>query len=175
MKKILKCFLLFLFVSEVNYGQSLSLNDFKIGSISLNKSIWPVVKHYGKPVNKDSIDGYISYSYPDFTIWLDETNHKINAFQIIHPNIKASRGIAINDSVQKIIRLFGKPGETGEKFERPVGVYDFSFSDYSAYLDYYYESNIYDSHYKEYYPWHIIFYLKENKIARILYFIEVFE
>jgi len=175
MVKSYKYILLSLFIFGINYGQTLKRSDFKIGLFDLSEPINSITKFYGEPINEELIDGDIVYYYPSFTIWVDEMYDKINAFQIIHSKLALPRGITIGDSLQKVIQLFGKPDQSGEKFERFVGGYDFKFNDYSIYLDYSYKTDKYDSHFSEYYYWHIIFYIKEDHLARILYFEEIFE
>jgi hypothetical protein len=174
MKIFYKLFLISIFIFDVNYAQSLKKSDFNIGLLKLDESINLIIKNYGKPY-KELIEEDDIYYYPNFTIWLNNMDNKINAFLIIHADKTLLIKLTIGDSLKKILGLYGKPGNSGNKFDRFVGGYDYKFKDYSSYLDYSFKTNKFDSHFGEYIYWHIIFYIKKDIIVRILYFEEIFE
>ncbi len=175
MKNIIKLFLILIVLFSISFGQTLTRDDFKVGAFDLDKPINSIIQKYGTPTHKSYPEGDTAYSYKNFTVWVNESDNKINAFQIINSDFALTRCINIGDSLSKIIRLFKTPDEIGIKFERLVGPYDLKFSNYSSFVKYYFKTDKYEPHFDEYYHWYIVFYLKEDKVVRVLYYKGIFE
>lgn len=177
MKRILKCFLLSAILFAETFSQTLTRSDFKIGVFDLDKPINSIIKKYGVPISKKFVEGNTdtTFDYKNFTVWVDSQDGKISAFQIIQSDFKLSRGISIGDSLSKVIRLFKEPDDTGIRFNRLVGPSDDNFTNYSFFLRYSFKTDKFELHFNEYYYWFIVFYVKEDRVMRMLYYKGVFE
>lgn len=164
-------FSFFIIIGFMNLSaQTLKPTDFIVGPLFINESMDSLLSIIGKPLRIEDIDGDKEYSYKNFTIWFNDKN-KVSAYQIMDSTFTLPRELKIGDSMQRVIKLFGKDFEANTLFER-IGSYDYKFKDYSKYLLYQYDTGIVDKDCNtlDNYYWMIAFYFKNNSLIRILFY-----
>jgi hypothetical protein len=159
------------FFSCVSFSQGLKKSDFKVGYIELAGSLDSVTAHLGKAIRIERLSaewyGFTLCSYEKLNVWLNDDDDKIWAFDISDSLLMTCRGLKIGDSVKKLEDLYSKREWTERKFSR-VGPWDDHFTDYN-------EASIYEYWPTENDAWYIIFFLKKEKVVKILFYIGVYE
>lgn len=173
MKNIYICLIIFYLligVDTTSTGQQLKRSDFKVEYLEINEPMTSLLSKIGNPLKILEMDADKEYSYSNFTVWLNSKN-RVSAFQIKDSTFLLHRGLRIGDSLKKIISLFGKSHDSNTLFER-LGPYDYKFKDYSKYLIYEFDTGILDKECNTItnHIWYIVFYLKKDKLVRVLFY-----
>jgi len=165
--KLCISFLSVLFATTFSFSQEFSKSDFIVSYIQLGSPVDSVAIHLGKAKKVKSLkgEGFTAHFYDHLTIWLNDADNEIWAFDISDSSFKTHRGLKVGDSVKKVEDLYGKRNWTVEKFER-LGPYDYHFTNYS-------EATIYEYRPDEDSAWFIIFYIKQKKVVKILFYIGI--
>ena len=137
--------------------------DFVVGFLKLGSPFDSVVSKLGKP---DSITegnlGATGFFYPKLVLWRDNENNHLWAFDIRDTSIATHRGIKIGDSIYNIEKIYGNCDWETRTFGR-IGPYDSSFNEYSEYA-------LLDK-----YDHVLIFFIKENRLVKMLFYLGVEE
>lgn len=166
--KLSPIILILFFLTNNVSAQKLDLSDFKVGPLELKLPLDSVITIYGETEKiKDlgyEFEGFKSYEYEKFMIFINEENQEIWTFEIYDSSFETKRGIRIGDSKAKIDSLYEGSRFRSKKFGR-VGPYDYSFKAYTNYsVIHHYERG-----------WFIIFYYNEGKLVRMLFYIGIRE
>ena len=87
----------------------------------------------------------------NLTVWVNDENSKIWAFDFYDSSFITMRGLKVGDAVKRLEQLYGERSWTVKEFSR-VGPYDYHSNDYS-------EASIYEYWPNENAKWYIIFYV----------------
>lgn len=158
------------------FCQSLSESDFKADFLKLQQSIDSVVarKGHAKRVEKlkEEWEGFTAHYYDRLNVWVKEDNREIWAFDFSDTSFVTQRGLRVGDSVKKLEKSYGERKWTEKEFSR-VGPYDHLFRDYAEVTIYDFWLEIDDADDGD--VWYMVFYIKDEKIVRVLCYVGVYE
>ena len=132
--------LLFSIASFSCFAQPESVDsiDFKIDPLILLNNVNTIIDVKGKPNNIKKGEvvnrGIDLYKYNDFTLYVNENNGTIYAYEIYSPSLVTSRGINVGDSFKDILEMYPYTYKY-ESFTR-CGPYDTNFKNYTHYVNY---------------------------------------
>ena len=138
--------------------------DFVVGNISFDIKMDSVIKSFGLPKIIDTIDvfrtsDFLGYHYDGFIVWADRRTHEISSFDISKNEFMTQRGLKVGDSINKLIKLYGK-GESVDELHMLYDIYDVRFKDYTKVIFYEYHPSDNDAY-------TVFFYIKHDKVVRI--------
>ena len=141
---------------------SMDTEDFSGGPAKLGASAATVQTLLGKPDSisfADTLNSFSGLYYPGLLVWRSNSDKSIGAFEMLAPKYTTHRGLRVGDSIDMFRALYGTYYYEMAEFDR-VGVYDQTFKDYD---------------YACIIEGYMVCYIKNDCVARILFYVGVDE